>query len=124
MRQIAIPIEIEMFTDNPRYLEFIEHDPLRLKHATSRFFFENFLLSLKAASAAKHLSLPVLLIQTDKDAIVDCVKVERWYNQVISRHKSRQVFPDVSHSIDFDSNCFNQYVESVRSWIEKTAVPA
>jgi len=123
-REIAIPIDIEMFTDNPDFIEFIANDSLRLQAATSRFFFENFLLSLKAASAAKKLDLPVMLIQTDKDAIVNFDKVQTWFADLTSKSKVFKVFENASHSIDFDTNCFPDYVSLLVSWLNDKSVAA
>jgi acylglycerol lipase len=124
MRQIDIPIQIEMFTDNPKFLEFIKQDPLRLKAATSRFYFENFLLSLKASAAASKIQLPVLLIQTDRDEIVNFAQVDAWFARVSSQRKQMRIFGNASHSIDFDARYLTQYVALLEDWLNEMAVPA
>jgi acylglycerol lipase len=124
-KQIDIPIhEAEWFTDNPVYIDFINNDPLRLKAATKRFYFENFLLSLKAASAAKRIQLPFLLVETDRDRIVNVDKVNGWYAKVASASKSRRSFTDASHSIDFDANWFGAYITLVLDWLKVLPVTA
>lgn len=120
-RHIDIPIDVEMFTDNREYIEYIKNDPFRLKSATSRFFFENFVLSIKAAAAAKTLDLPFFLIQTDKDEIVNFEKVQDWYRRIPEGKKSLKVFQEGSHSIDFDTRWYTQYITSVMQWVDKVA---
>ena len=124
LRQIAIPIETYMFTDNPSFLSYVEQDPLRLKYATSRFFFENFILGVKAILSAKKINLPVLLMQSDKDEIVDVAKVESWFGLINSSNKTKRIFRDASHSLDFDCKFFDEYIDGLRNWMEETAVGA
>ena len=40
-KPFKIPIEPDMFTSTPEYLELIRKDPLRLQYATARFFLES-----------------------------------------------------------------------------------
>jgi alpha-beta hydrolase superfamily lysophospholipase len=124
MREIAIPISVEMFTDNRDFIKYIQADQLRLKAATSRFYFENFLLSLKARFAAKRIKVPLLLVQTDNDQIVDLKKVEDWFEKVGSQQKTMRVFANASHSIDFDQRCFAEYVSLLVDWLNSKAVTA
>jgi alpha-beta hydrolase superfamily lysophospholipase len=124
LRETAIPIEPKMFTANQEFLDFVTADPLRLKTATSKFYFENFLLSLKAAAVAPRLHLPLLLIQSGDDQIVNVPKVMSWFDRVPQGGKSLKMFPDALHSIDFESLSFQQYTESVVAWISQLAVTA
>ena len=39
-RTIPVPLEPELFTRNPKYVDFIRNDPLGLREVTARFFFE------------------------------------------------------------------------------------
>jgi alpha-beta hydrolase superfamily lysophospholipase len=121
-RQLDIPIKVEMFTDNAEFIEFIKKDPLRLTSATTRFYFENFLLTLRAARAAKHLQLPLLLVQTNNDQIVDCERVQKWFQKVRSHHKTMHVFPNASHSIDFDTDWFSAYIKLITNWLSRLQV--
>jgi lysophospholipase len=124
MREIAIPISVEMFTDNRDFIKYIQSDQLRLKTATSRFYFENFLLSLKARFAAKRIAVPLLLVQTDNDQIVDLKKVQKWFQEAGSQQKTMKIFPNASHSIDFDQRCFEEYVMLLVNWLNSKAVAA
>jgi acylglycerol lipase len=113
-----------MFTANHEYLDYIEKDPLRLQAATSKFYFENFLLSLKAAMVARCIDLPVLLIQSGNDQIVDTKRVMRWFARVPDGRKTMREFPQALHSIDFESLLFRDYTALMVEWISKLAVPA
>ena len=56
--RLAIPLTPELYTANPRYLDFIRADPLRLLKATTRFFWETARLDRRRARAAAGLAAP------------------------------------------------------------------
>jgi alpha-beta hydrolase superfamily lysophospholipase len=117
MQYWPIPLKTEMFTDNQPYLDFIERDPLRLTEATTSFYAETFIMGWRARRAAKHVNLPTLLLQSEKDQIVDVSKVETWHTQLKTNHKVMRVFPDASHSLDFDQNWFKEYTQLLVDWL-------
>src|SRR5207248_2779346 len=79
-RVFQLPIAAEMFTDERAYIDFIERDPLRLTEVTASFLIENLKISRLARQQADRLTLPVLLLQSGRDRIVDVVGIERWFN--------------------------------------------
>lgn len=115
---IKIPLQVEDFTDNPSYLNYIRQDKLRLTEASPSFFFNTFLLGLKAASAAEKIHLPVLVLQSGNDSIVDLAKLQRWFMRLSSTDKEIQVYEGVKHSLDFDANPA-VYRNKLKSWIDE-----
>jgi len=67
--RLAIPLTPEMYTANPRYLDAIRGDRLRLLQATTRFFWETARLDRARGPAAAGLKLPLLLLQGEDDAM-------------------------------------------------------
>ncbi len=112
-----IPLTTPMLTDNPVYLEYIEKDPLRLTEATARFYVETFKLGLLARFAAKHIELPLLILQSGNDQIVDIAALRRWYNSCKTPEKTYRLFPEAVHSLDFDPNCFKEYSLALTEWL-------
>ncbi|MBX9724777.1 MAG: lysophospholipase [Candidatus Obscuribacterales bacterium] len=117
-KNIPIPLKIEDFTDNQRFLEFISSDKLRLVDASPRFFFSTAILSLMSKQTAEKISLPTLLVQSGIDSIVDIDRVKSWYNRLSSSDKTMQIFPGILHSLDFDSNPA-EYRNLLLDWICK-----
>lgn len=117
MRKYPIPIKKEMFTDNRVFLDYLEHDPLRLTEVTATFFFESHKLSELAKKTASNITMPVLIVQSGNDAIVDTEKLEQWYGKLKSTDKSLRLFPDAYHSLDFDANWFKEYTHLVSEWL-------
>ena len=71
MFRLGIPLTPELYTTNPRYLDAIRADRLRLLKATTRFFWETGRLDRGRARAAAGLALPLLLLQGEDDAMMD-----------------------------------------------------
>lgn len=117
LKHLPIPIDPSMFTNNPLYLDFIEKDPLRLTEATMKFYFEQFLLTHQARRTAPHLRLPLLVVQSGSDRIVDIEALENWYDKIKSSDKTMRIFADAAHSIDFDSVWFKEYTQLLIEWI-------
>lgn len=116
-RKWPIPIEIDMFTDNPTYQGYLKRDPLRLTEATGTFFVESYKLSKLAEKAAGSIEVPLLLLQAGSDRIVDVEKVQSWYAKAKSQTKDMRIFPDAHHSLDFDDNWFKEYTHVLTEWI-------
>jgi alpha-beta hydrolase superfamily lysophospholipase len=117
LRTWPIPITPSMFTTNPPYLEFIEKDPLRLTEATTSFFMQTYMLGWRAKRAAKHISIPTLVLQAGSDQIADNEKSKSWYAQLKTAHKTMRIFPDAIHSLDFDQTWFRDYAHLMAEWI-------
>ena len=106
-----------MLTDNPDYLDYLEKDPLRLTDVSTSFLVQTFLLSLKAQATAKNIKTPILILQAGADQIVDIKKLENWYEKIPITNKAMRVFPEASHSLDFDRNWFKEYTRMLCDWI-------
>jgi acylglycerol lipase len=117
LRTWTIPIRSSMFTDNNAYLEYIEKDPLRLKEATASFFVETLRMGKIAQQSASHIEMPLLILQSGNDQIVDVNSLGNWYGETKSIQKSMRIFPDAAHSIDFDATWFKDYTHLLTEWL-------
>ncbi|MBN9395312.1 MAG: alpha/beta fold hydrolase [Candidatus Melainabacteria bacterium] len=116
-RKWSIPLEIDMFTDNPTFQGYLQRDPLRLTEATADFFVENYKLTKLAEKTASSIDLPVLLLQGGADRIVDLEKTQGYFARLKSPVKDMRIFPDSAHSLDFDANWFREYTHVLSEWI-------
>jgi acylglycerol lipase len=117
MKRWPIPLTTSMLTNNPEYIDYLEKDPLRLTSATATFFMQTFFLTLKSRQVAKNIKTPTLILQAGLDEIVDIQKLENWYEQIDASQKSLHVFPESSHSLDFDRIWFKEYTHMLSEWI-------
>jgi len=119
-RKWPLPLEVEMFTDNPTYQGYLKRDPLRLTEVTASFLVESLKLSKLAEKAAPQIDVPVLVLQGGSDRIVDVEKMQTWYSKIPStkgQTSDLRIFPDSQHCLDFDANWFKEYTHILSEWI-------
>jgi alpha-beta hydrolase superfamily lysophospholipase len=115
---LAIPLQVEDFTDNPKYLEFINRDCLRLTQATAHFFVNTVLLTFKSKASPAKIFLPVLVLQSGQDAIVDTGGTKRWFDRIKAVDKTYHLFENCRHSLDFDREP-DKYRQTILGWIKE-----
>lgn len=111
-----IPLTPQHFTENPRYLKFIADDPLRLTQASARFFIESLKLSTVCRKESAHLRLPVLVLQSGRDAIVKVETLKHWFQSIPSTDKRLEIFTSAAHSLDFECDTA-EYLTSLKGWL-------
>jgi pimeloyl-ACP methyl ester carboxylesterase len=109
-----VPIEPEMFTHTPRFLDFIRSDPWRLQKVTARFFLTSRALDRMITKKIADLRLPILLFLAGKDPIID----NRGVQDLLSKNEVRvRIFDDAIHAIQFDQ--MERMVREIGSFIEE-----
>jgi alpha-beta hydrolase superfamily lysophospholipase len=97
-----VPIEPEMFTRTPRFLDFIANDPLRLQRVTARFLFATRTLDRRIRARIDTLAAPVLLLLAGHDRIIDNERTLALLRRVPDgRHRVR-LYERATHSIQFE----------------------
>ena len=116
--RVPIPLTPEMFTDNPAYLEFVRNDPLSLHDVTARFFFTQFFWDRRIL-AQRSLDVPLLLLQSGRDPVVDVGAVRSWYDSLVSPRKEYVLYDDFDHILDFDRERA-RYRDDLGAWLDRT----
>jgi acylglycerol lipase len=115
--EIASPIAPEMFTTTPRYLDYIESDPLRLTHATARFYWQSNRLDAWLDDNIDRLDTPLLLFLAGRDRIIDNAGVI----EVMQRARLQDFeiidYPDQTHSVQFDDPA--RLVQDMDHWLQQ-----
>jgi alpha-beta hydrolase superfamily lysophospholipase len=114
-QMFPIPIEPEMFTNTPRFLQFIQEDPLRLREVSARFLFESRRLEKWLDAHIGELRIPVQLFLAGNDRIIDNDAVDRFFKQAGLTELEMQVYEDQTHSIQFDA--VERLVGDMDRWI-------
>ena len=91
--RLGIPLTPELYTTNPRYLDAIRADRLRLLKATTRFFWETARLDRGRRRAAAGLDLPLLLLQGEDDAMMDVAGTRHWFSRLGVEDKTYRAYP-------------------------------
>lgn len=120
-RRIRIPLRRpELFTDSPRWLEFIAQDPLALRKVTWRFAQADRQLTRFARQSAPFLNLPVLMMLAGRDRIVLNDRTRRFFEQVAGQHKTLVEYGGAAHTLEFERDP-STYFADLTHWLTRTA---
>jgi len=119
--RVATPIDPPMFTTTPRFLDYIENDPLRLTSATARFFWETRRLDRFIAATVGSNRLPVLLLLAGKDRIVDNEATRALLERGANAGLEVVDYPDQTHSVQFDDP--GRLAADMDRWMRARAAP-
>jgi alpha-beta hydrolase superfamily lysophospholipase len=120
--RLPIPLTPELYTANPPYLDFIRADPLRLLEATTQFFWETARLDRRRRRTSARLSLPLLVLQGQDDAMIDVPKTRRWYERLDVQDKTYRAYPGAGHTLDFEPDR-SRYLADMLTWLS-TRIPS
>lgn len=115
-RTIPVPLEPELFTRNPKYLDFIRNDPLSLHEVTARFFFETAIWDRWLLRQTR-LELPLLLQQAGDDRIIDRGTVREWFDRQATTDKEYVLYPEFGHILDFEDDR-QTYWDDLAAWLD------
>jgi alpha-beta hydrolase superfamily lysophospholipase len=114
---IASPIEPEMFTTTPRYLDYIKDDPSRLTHATAHFYWQSSRLDSYLDSNITALDIPTLLFLAGQDRIIDNAGVMETLKRGNSNKLTVIDYPEQTHSVQFDDP--DRLVQDMDHWLQQ-----
>lgn len=100
--RFRVPIEPEMFTRTPHYLDYIRGDPLRLHRATARLLLATSQLDRTIRARVHTLPAPVLLVLAGQDRIIDNDRTRELLERLPSGRLRTLVYERATHSIQFE----------------------
>ena len=117
--RVSTPIEPEMFTTTPIYLDYIRNDPLRLTSATVRFFWQSRRLDRFIDQKIGSNRLPVQLFLAGKDPIIDNVGVLELSERGHAGGLEVVQYEEQTHSLQLDTA--KRLVDDMNAWIRRHA---
>ena len=117
VQPIRIPLADEMFTSNPPYLEFIKSDPLSLREVTAPVPLPAGASGTGGSARTTGLRLPVLVLQSGHDPIVDAGTVRAWFDRLDARDKRYVLYPEWGHLLDFEEER-QRYWNDLADWLD------
>jgi len=99
--KIPIPIQTEMFTNNPEGLTFLNQDEKRLHWVTARFARLNFYLELSLKSMVGIFPQPLYLFQAGKEKIVHNERNKEFLTNHFFNMTAYE-YPQSFHTLEFD----------------------
>lgn len=115
-RRAAIPLTPAMFTDSPRWQDYIAQDPLSLRRVTWRFAREDRALSRYAREAAPFLKTPLLMVLTGRDRIVNNHRTRRYFFRTTTAQRTLLEYPNAAHTLEFEPDPL-PYFADLATWI-------
>ena len=116
---LAVPLEeARMFTDNPERIAFIERDELRLHRASMGFFWSSYQLDRYIKRRGRRLAIPVHLMLSGKDRIIDSAKTRCWFEGFRSPGKHVSEFADSAHTLEFDEDN-SSFLRALSDWLSE-----
>ena len=114
-----LPLTDDMFTDEEKYMRFISDDTYSLKDATSSFLYETLKMDFAVSKGFSSINVPVLCFLAGRDPIVN----NNFIDVLMKRVDSEVVmYPDVLHSIEFNSKARAGMLEKVKTWINSRVI--
>lgn len=117
-KRVEIPLDDPaLFTAEPRWQEFIRHDPLTLRDVTSGFLLAHQDLTHESLAAAPLVRCPTLLMLAGRDRIIDNAATKDWSRKLGTRELTLREYPDAQHTLEFEPHpeCF---LADVVAWLE------
>jgi len=118
-RTFKLPIEPEMFTDTPRFVDYIRQDPLRIKRATARFLYASRKLDGYIAGRVGEIKTPTQLFLAGEDRIIDNNGVLEIVRHAEPAGLEVHTYEDLQHSIQFEAP--QRLVDDMTAWIARQA---
>ena len=119
-RRVKIPlVQAPLFTDTPRWREYVAHDPLTLREVTVRFAQADDRLARLARESAQYIHTPTLLDARRPRSN----RRESAHPGVLKRsaatHKTLIEYPNGAHTLEFEADP-ERYFADLADWIGRT----
>jgi alpha-beta hydrolase superfamily lysophospholipase len=100
---LPVPLDPEMFTDDPAFVRFIRADPLALREATASFYSEVDRARGFIQAHAGQLTMPIFMANAGGDGICDNPANETFLARLPSTAKTLKTYPGARHVLEFSS---------------------
>jgi alpha-beta hydrolase superfamily lysophospholipase len=119
VRMFPIPLnDPDLFTATPRWRDFIRNDPLALHQASARFLVESVRLDRYLRRAARHVTVPTLLLLAGHDRIIRNDKTHTFFHRFPTTDKNVITYPEAHHTLEFEPEPDRFIAEMVR-WLDR-----
>lgn len=119
--EIPIPIDrSNLFTDDPKWQNWIEQDPLTLRKCTARFFWESHKMDSQINKWAKDARAPILLLLAGRDEICDNDRTLNFMMKKLPEAENGTLmlaeYPEARHTLEFEPN-MRKVVQDMLTWL-------
>lgn len=120
----SIPLnDPALFTETPRWQEFLRADPLRLHKATARLLIESARLDRYLRVAPKYVHVPVLLLLAEHDRIIHNAKTRAFVERFATKDKQTIEYAGAHHTLEFEADP-GRFIADMNGWLEQRSAGA
>jgi alpha-beta hydrolase superfamily lysophospholipase len=120
LRRFQIPlIDPELFTANAERQRYIRDDPLALREGTARLLFESGRMDVYLRFAARHVTVPFLLLLAERDRIVDNAATRRAIGRFRTTGKTVIEYANSHHTLEFEPDG-PPFLSDLTGWLNRT----
>lgn len=120
---IPIPLnDPELFTDEPRWRDFIRNDALALHQVTVSFMAANLRMTTYLERHIDKLRLPTLMMQAGRDQIIDNVVTKRMFDRMTDAPRTFIEYPEARHTLEFEPKP-DPFIDDFLDWLEGISKP-
>jgi alpha-beta hydrolase superfamily lysophospholipase len=116
-RRLPIPLSPEEFSELPPFVQFVRDDPLLLRTAPARLFYEIHRARGRLPEAARALRAPVLVAMAGDDPICDNARNRRLLAHVTCEKEIRE-YPGARHILEF-SGARQAFLDDLTGWFRR-----
>jgi alpha-beta hydrolase superfamily lysophospholipase len=114
--KIPVPVEDEMFTQDPEKLRFIREDALRLLEMTPRLCMETFKMDRWVRKRHFRFAHPVLIMLARYDEVIDPFRAQKkFYPRLRAPEKGLEIY-EARHDLFFEP-CKEKVLDRIAGWI-------
>ena len=113
--KFPIPIKPEMFTNNPKWIEFIKEDEYKTKAVSAQFLMQTLRTTAFIRENAWRLKTPTHIFFAGKDAIIDNEGVKKLVSPAMN-HIKTTTYDTAAHSLMFE--CPDELKSDMVKWIK------
>lgn len=117
---LPIPLnEPELFTDSPRWQDFMHRDELALMRVSIDFLRANLRLSQRIEAGAATIAVPVLMMLAGRDEIIDNRRNRAWFQRLATPRKQLIEYPEARHTLEFEPDP-DRFIDELIAWLRET----
>jgi len=114
--EVAIPLDLESFSELPEYQEFIAGDQLSLKTATGDFYLQVYKARKYIEENVQQLKMPLLMVLAGEDPICDNKRNRNFFVTLPASEKTLVEFGDARHILEFSPEK-HRFLDTLHRWL-------
>jgi alpha-beta hydrolase superfamily lysophospholipase len=117
-RLFPVPLsDAQLFTDDPRWQQFVRDDPMAVRLATARLLLESARLDGYLRIVPRHVRVPFLLLLAGNDRIIDNSRTLRFVQRFASTDKTVLELPGTHHTLEFEPDP-KVFLDPLLDWLD------